>query len=132
MKAIERILLIDDNEADNYFHEYVLRKAGFTGDLKIFNSAVDALEYVRSLPDGPVCIILLDINMPGMDGWEFAHQATSILEQRSTVTLVMLTSSSSHEDQQRARSMSVIQGYLTKPLTRESAGELLQGRWQST
>ena len=130
MKVFERIVLIDDNEADNYFHQIILRKAGFVGDLKVFDSGAGALRYLEHLPDGPVSLILLDINMPGMDGWEFTELAAPLLAQRPTITLVMLTSSGSVDDQQRAKTLQAIQGYLIKPLDRHSANELLQGRWQ--
>ena len=77
---VQRIVLVDDSEADNVYHEVVLRRAGFSGDLQVFEMAAPALDYLRRLPDGPVCLVLLDINMPGMDGWEFAAAAAPLLQ----------------------------------------------------
>lgn len=122
---VQRIVLVDDNEADNVYHEVVLRRAGFDGDLQVFEMATDALEYLRALPDGPVYLVLLDINMPGMDGWEFAAAAAPLLASKPTLMLVMLTSSSAPEDLARARSTPGLHGFVTKPLTVDEARRLL-------
>lgn len=126
--TVQRIVLVDDNEADNVYHEVVLRRAGFSGDLQVFEMAEEALEYLRALPDGPVCLVLLDVNMPGMDGWEFAAAAGPLLREKPTLMLVMLTSSSAPEDLARARAMPELHGIITKPLTVEAALDLLDGR----
>jgi len=126
---VERIVLVDDNEADNVYHEVVIRRSGFAGDLKTFESPEEALAYLKALPDGPVCLVLLDINMPSMTGWEFAQAAAPLLAQKPTIVLVMLTSSSAEEDLQRSRELEAVHGYLTKPLTRATVMELLEGQW---
>ncbi len=128
---VERIVLVDDSHADNVFHEVIIRRSGFTGDLKVFEQPAQALEYLRSVPDGPVCLVLLDINMPGMDGWEFAKAAEPFLADRQTVVLVMLTSSSAPSDLERARQLPAVRGYITKPLDKQAATELLQAHWEA-
>lgn len=129
---IEKILLIDDNEADNVFHEIVLREAGFTGEVQVFELATEALKVLSNSPDAPgTRLILLDINMPGMDGWQFAEAATLVLAGHSTVIVVMLTSSANDDDRRRAREIKIISGFLTKPLTEAFAHELLAGNWQN-
>lgn len=129
--SVSRILLVDDSEPDNVFHEAVLRSAGFQGDICIFEEPELALAYLRELPHGPVGLVLLDINMPGMDGWEFALSARPLLEDNPTTVLVMLTSSSLPEDRERAASEPVVCGYLTKPLTTAVAVQLLAGQWST-
>jgi CheY-like chemotaxis protein len=125
---IEQILLIDDNEADNVFHEIVLREAGFVGELRAFEMAAEALEFLRSLADShPPTLIFLDINMPGMDGWEFARAAEPLLHGAPGVGVVMLTSSAHEGDRRHAESIAFIRGFLTKPLRSDRARELLRG-----
>jgi len=116
MNTFERFVLIDDNEADNVFHEIMIRRAGFTGDILIFEGGLEALEFLRA--DGLLqsTCILLDINMPLMNGFEVAEEATSLLEGKDSAILVMLTSSGSPADRNRAQSMPVIKGFVTKPL----------------
>ncbi len=125
MSAPTRIILVDDNEADNVFHEIMIRRAGFTGELRVFESAGEALAFLRGDPlTTPTCIFL-DINMPLMDGFEFAREATPLLDGRSTVRLMLLTSSDAPRDRQRAEDMPVIRDFITKPLTVQRARDLL-------
>lgn len=125
MTTFERFVLIDDNEADNVFHEIMIRRAGFEGEIKIFESGFEALEWFEVEHDlSPTCIFL-DINMPQMDGFQMAEKATPLLQGRPTVVLVMLTSSGSPADKARALSMPIIKDYVTKPLNVEVIKKLL-------
>ncbi|MFP5468049.1 MAG: response regulator [Gammaproteobacteria bacterium] len=126
MTPIERIILIDDNEADNVYHEIMIRKAGFTGEVLVFETGVLALEFLRSDPLTTPSCIFLDINMPMLNGFEVAEQATPLLQGKPTVLLMMLTSSGSPADRARAAALPVIQGYQTKPLTVAAVRETLE------
>jgi CheY-like chemotaxis protein len=127
--AIGRILLVDDSEPDNVFHEAVIRAAGFTGDLLVFEDATQALDDLRALPHGPLSLVLLDINMPGMDGWEFIEAARPLLQRNPAIVLVMLSSSALREDREQAARAEVVNGYLTKPLDTRAVQQMLRGSW---
>ncbi len=127
MSGIERIMLVDDNEADNVYHEIILRSAGYEGELWIHESGEAALAQLKRTTILPPCLVLLDINMPGMSGFEFATAAAPLLSKHPTLVVVMLTSSSSMEDRKRAATMAVISSFLTKPLTVRAAHTLLSG-----
>lgn len=125
MIAPTRFILIDDNEADNVFHEIMIRRAGFTGDLLIFEDAEEALVFLQKDPlSAPTCIFL-DINMPLMDGFEFVRQATPLLNGKPTVRLMMLTSSDAPRDREIASEMPLIQDFITKPLSAQKVRDLL-------
>jgi CheY-like chemotaxis protein len=112
----QRFILIDDNEADNVYHEIMIRRAGFQGEILVFESGVDALAFfMEDHLSVPTCIFL-DINMPMMDGFEMAEQATPLLIDKPSVVLLMLTSSGSPADRERAGTLPIIKGYVTKPL----------------
>jgi len=64
--------------------------------------------------------------MPTMKGFEVAQETAPLIAGKPTIILAMLTSSSSPLDQERAASMPVSRGYLTKPLTIERAREPIQ------
>lgn len=124
-----QVMLIDDNEADNVYHEVVLRRAGFGGELVTHESAELALVPLRSnLHSGKPTLILLDINMPGMDGFQFVDAAADVLSTFEPVILVMLTSSTAGIDVRRAKELPVIRDYLVKPLTVDRARDIL-GRY---
>lgn len=125
MPAIERIILIDDNESDNVYHEIMIKRAGFTGEIVIMENGIEALRYLESANLDVPTYIFLDINMPMMDGFEVAERAAPLLADKRTIIMVMLTSSSSPVDRERAGALEIIHGFITKPLTPGAVKNLL-------
>ena len=128
MSNIQCIVLIDDNDADNYFHEITIRRAGFDGEIVVVENGIDALRYFETANLERPTLIFLDINMPGMSGFDVAERAAPMLEHRQSIVVMMLTSSSSPADEQRANSIKLIRGFITKPLTVEGISGLLEKR----
>lgn len=77
------IILIDDDEATNAFHSYVLKKVYPKATLYLIENAIDALSWLRDASNPKPSLALLDINMPLMSGWEFLDE----LAKDSQVTL---------------------------------------------
>ncbi|MBX3611486.1 MAG: response regulator [Hydrogenophaga sp.] len=126
MTAPERFILIDDSDADNVYHEIMIRRAGFKGDVVIFDNGSDALSFLQQDPlKLPTCIFL-DINMPVIDGFEVAANAAPLLEGKPTTILMMLTSSGAPQDRQRASEIPVIKGYVIKPLMADMVRDMLK------
>ncbi|MDF2457199.1 MAG: response regulator [Cytophagaceae bacterium] len=114
------IMLIDDNADDNFYHERVIRKSHTTDNIIVMHTAIDALEYLKSEKNNDTHpdLIFLDINMPGMNGWEFLVEYNK-LEKRfqSRAIVVMLTTSDNPDDKKKAKSSDVASEFRTKPLT---------------
>lgn len=121
----QRFILIDDNEADNVYHEIMIRRAGFDGEILIFESGQDALAFFQQDELSVPTCIFLDINMPMMDGFEMAEQATPMLIDKPSVVMLMLTSSGSPADRDRAGTLPIIKGYVTKPLDVQTVKDLM-------
>lgn len=120
------VLIIDDNEDDLFFTSLVLERCGGAYDPKQFESAEKALDWLSSSPQPQSQIILLDINMPGMDGFDFLNGFEALpASVKSGVAIVMLTSSEDRGDRKRAEQFSSVRGYLTKPLERQAAAGLV-------
>ena len=124
-------MLIDDDADDNFFHSRVIAKCDAAETIVVRTSGRSALEYLRSkhdlgepLPD----LIFLDVNMPGMTGWEFLEVYERLnAKPASSVIVVMLTTSENPDDRAKAIAMNV--EFSSKPLTRETLEEVL-GRHQ--
>ena len=72
--TIKEILLIDDNDIDNYINKLIVAKEKVVEKITIKNSPIDALQYLRSKEGEFPELIFLDIKMPEMDGFGFLDE----------------------------------------------------------
>jgi CheY-like chemotaxis protein len=122
LSDLDRIVLVDDNDFDNEYATIMLRRAGFTGEVPAYTTGEQALAAFR---EGGFerSLLLLDINMPGMNGFEFAR-ALADLSVGSPPVVVMLTSSPDPQEVQRAGTIEVIRGFTIKPLSVDTVREI--------
>ena len=129
MRRIPTILLVDDDETTNFLHERLLDRLRIADQVLLATNGRQALDLLAS-PDSlfgsanPI-LVLLDLNMPVMDGFEFleAFQALPSAQQRSIV-VVVLTSSLNVQDLRRTNCLRVA-GFLNKPLNQTKIDSLL-------
>jgi CheY-like chemotaxis protein len=122
----KNVLLLDDNELDNFVNKKILGMANFAKNIYVNTSPLSALEFLknislnRSFTDIYPEVIFIDLNMPQMDGFQFIQAvfALSNLKLPSS-RMVILTSSVAEEDEIKARSISEDIIFLRKPLTEE-------------
>jgi CheY-like chemotaxis protein len=76
--ALGQILIIDDSDADLFFAELTLQATGIAQSVLSFGIATEALEYLRQPQGLEASVILLDINMPEMNGFEFLDAYESL------------------------------------------------------
>lgn len=127
MKKINCILLIDDNKADNVYHSIVIKEANVCNHIKVAINGIEALTYINKAgePDQSESfpkpdLIYLDINMPGMNGFEFLEEYRKLEEKlKSKVVIVMLTTSLNPDDHKKTMEYAEMSGFENKPLTIE-------------
>lgn len=121
-RELKCIMLIDDDQHDNFFHEREIKKSNLSTVVITRDSGLDAIEYLKSMKENKDIqpdLIFLDINMPVMDGWEFLLEFSRLdKEIHSEVKIMMLTTSNNPVDKLRATAWSFVSGYLNKPLTK--------------
>ncbi len=126
MQKFNVLLFVDDDYPTNYYHREIALEIEVADSLLFFQRPEEAMEYLenqrrRSLPFPE--IIFLDINMPGMNGWEFAklygHEFGSGYSR-----IIMLSTSLNPADKAKAEENEWIHSFKSKPLTIEYLEEL--------
>ena len=135
MKKLNCILLIDDSEEDNLYHKIIITKAGVAVQIKTVSTGTQALEYLKNTKHDPAQypipdLIFLDINMPGMNGFEFleAVRKQKVLHEGISIVVIMLTTSVNPADRKNAEEKfsAELKGFYNKPLTGEMLHEILE------
>ena len=125
--GLDFILLVDDDEATNFLNQRVIRKSEINAEVQVANNGKDALEFLTNtgkfsdvsvLPQAG--LIFLDINMPGMNGWEFLEAYKNLpQEQTRHIKVLMLTTSINPDEEKKAIDIPEVKGFIHKPLTQE-------------
>ena len=122
-------MLVDDDPDDNFFHERVIRKSDAANTVIAKQTGMAALDYLKSKKDNSDThpdLIFLDINMPGMNGWEFLEEYNKLDKRfQSHAIVVMLTTSVNPDDRMKAELLNGVSDFKTKPLTGEMLTEIL-------
>ena len=121
-------MLVDDSPDDKFFHERAIKKNNPANVVIVKNSAAKALEQLKleAYEGRPPDLVFVDINMPGMNGWEFIEEFSRLKEEsKGPAIIVMLTNSMNPDDAERAKKVSLISEYKVKPLTQGIVEEVI-------
>lgn len=114
MRQNKTILLVEDDKVDAMAVKRALRDLKVANPLEHRTNGEEALEFLRANVDHPPAIILLDLNMPRMNGLEFLKIAKADATLRSVPVIVLTTSK---EEQDRVASYDLgVAGYMIKPV----------------
>ena len=128
-KKLNCVLLVDDDFATNFINKKIIQKANITEHIQVALNGKEALDYLcnkgkfestdSEFPKPQ--LILLDINMPVMDGWEFIEAYKSLdLTNKGNIAIVMLSSSFNPADKAKAESISEIAAFKQKPMSKDA------------
>ena len=127
MKKIDMAFVVDDDPIFVFGIKRAIEIVGFCKNLLVFGNGQEALDTIKSiltsnekLPD----VILLDLNMPVMDGWEFIEEFIKIPCSKE-ILIYVVSSSIDPEDVKRAKSLESVSGYIVKPISLDSLKDIL-------
>lgn len=132
-------VVVDDNDMDRYMaRRYLSRNDAFgeileaeTGDS--FLSTICEAGRLDAVEPKPV-LVLMDINMPGLDGFQTAERLQEMVASGSmthSIVVMMFTSSENPADKARADAIPIVKGYIVKPLSDESVDSIVD-IWKSS
>ncbi|MFQ3576186.1 MAG: response regulator [Cytophagales bacterium] len=118
----KKILIVDDDEIYNFICKETIKRISGSNNIDDFTSSTDALEFLNKInePEKMPDIILIDINMPVLDGWGFIEELKKNNNFSNIKTKIFIQSSSVYvKDTQKANDHEMVSGFITKPLTIE-------------
>lgn len=132
MNKINCILLVEDDSVTNFLNERIIRGLKITDNIQIANNGHAAVNFIREFAaeNSNQCpqIILLDLNMPGSDGFEFiyAFKEMQFSNKQDVKIIILTTSIHEHDIKQIVGDINI--GYINKPLAEE---KLLTELWKN-
>ncbi|MFL1897123.1 response regulator [Aquimarina sp. 2-A2] len=128
MKKIDLACIVDDDPIFVFGIKKVMELANFCNGFLVFKNGREALDKLKAiissgekLPD----ILLLDLNMPILDGWQFLEEFTKIPCSKK-ITIYIVTSSVDPQDVAKAKSYELVSDYIVKPISVKRLKEILK------
>lgn len=115
------ILLVDDDSINNFVNKELLSQVYPDANINAFENPMFALSFLLESTDVEPDLILLDLNMPFLTGWQFLDK---LKENGLNYRVVILTSSINPMDKQKAEDYPLIDGFLIKPIEMEKLVEI--------
>jgi len=118
---MKKVAIIDDDEIFQFTTRVKFQKLDLASEVLIFGDGEEAMDFLKDciisdLPD----ILLLDINMPIVDGWDFLKLFGDLeVEKKEKIEIHMLSSSINPDDVKRAENNPFVSDYITKPIRDE-------------
>jgi CheY-like chemotaxis protein len=136
MQKLAKVLLVDDDETTTYLNAQLLKRLAVADELLVAHNGIEALQTLAQTYDEPDAfaeplLVLLDVNMPVMNGVEFLEAYSQHpLAQKCELVIVVLTTSEHSRDLDRIKTSPVVADILTKPLTQKKVETILNQHYQ--
>ena len=128
VKTIDLVMLVDDNDTDNFISKRIIEITKFARQVEVKGSGKSALDYLKenqNLVENLPNIIFLDINMPIVDGFVFLYEFEKFNELvRNKCKVIILSSSDNKRDIDKIVNNNHVIKFITKPLTEVALDEI--------
>ena len=128
MNNIRTVMLVDDNDTDNFISKRIIEITKFSANVIVKNSGKSALDYLvenKESPDSIPDIIFLDINMPIVDGFVFLYEYEKFSNSvKDKCRVIILSSSDNKRDIDKIINNDFVIKFVTKPLTEKTLEEI--------
>ena len=130
MNKIKHLTLVDDDDIFVLLTTKAIEATNLVNLIKVFGNGLDALNFLKenknnvdALPE----IILLDLSMPIMNGWQFLEEYTKLNPTiGKKITIYICSSSISPDDIARAKTISEVSDFIIKPLTKDKLIDMIK------
>lgn len=110
------VIIIDDEPGILFLHELMVTESNLSDQVSTFSNPVEGLEFITQvIKKSSRILILLDINMPEMTGWQILEKLDE-LKINDRVTVIMATSSIQKSDRVKSQNYPSVKMYLEKPI----------------
>lgn len=130
MKVYKLTCIIDDDDIFVFGMKRMIKIFNYQTELLVYSNGKEAISGLKDrmhngeeLPQ----LIVLDLNMPEMDGWEFLEAFTK-LEIKEDITIYMVTSSIDDQDRKKAQQYEEVSGFVIKPITERMFQNLFEDK----
>jgi CheY-like chemotaxis protein len=128
MKKINNLYVIDDDKIYHFLLKNLFKQNGIQVATSFFHNGLEAIEAIKNITDAAALpdLILLDVNMPIMNGWQFIEEYSKLTATLPKSSMIYMISSSNDEvDINRAKGYSnIIKDYLLKPICKEDLDKI--------
>ena len=130
MTTLKTLTLVDDDDIFVFLTTKIIEQTNLVDLIKVFGNGLDAINFLKenknnvdALPD----IILLDLSMPIMNGWQFLEEYNKLNPTiGKKITIYICSSSISPDDITRAKTISEVSDFIIKPITKDKLIDLIK------
>ncbi|SIQ61524.1 Response regulator receiver domain-containing protein [Maribacter ulvicola] len=131
LDRLNTILLVDDDDASNFLHSIFINKLDMDVNINSALNGQEAIDFILGKGQEQLelpCMVMLDLRMPVMDGWQFMDAYDDLVPKKlkDQITIVLVTISDNKEDKKRATDNKYIADFAQKPLSDETFKALIQ------
>ena len=127
MTTLKTLTLVDDDDIFVFLTTKIIEQTNLVDLIKVFGNGLDAINFLKENKnnvDALPGIILLDLSMPIMNGWEFI-EAYQMINIQQSVDMYILSSSVYENDIEKTKSYPLVKGFISKPLSIDRLKELV-------